>query len=92
MDFETDASAFVIDMTLIIQQLDRWQPAAYMSHSLFGAELNWSIYDKELFAIIYMFKTWHHWLLLSNHKIEVWCDHQNLLYFRKPQQVMARQA
>ena len=26
------------------------------------------------------------------HEIEVWCDHQNLLYFRKPQVLTARQA
>src|SRR5437660_10488855 len=63
-----------------------------MSHTLSGAELNWSVYDKELFAIVKAFEAWRHWLLPAQHEIEVWCDHQNLSYFRKPQVLTARQS
>src|SRR5437660_10249373 len=63
-----------------------------MSHSLSGAELNWSVYDKELFAIVKAFEAWRHWSLPVQHEIEVWCNHQNLAYFRKPQILTARQA
>src|SRR5437588_12741551 len=63
-----------------------------MSHALNSAELNWSIGDKELYTIVRAFITWRQWLLLAQYEIEVWCDHQNLSYFRKPQVLTARQA
>ena len=60
MRLETDASMFAIDATLVICQTEEWKPAAYMSHSLSGAELNWSVYNKELFAIIKAFEAQRH--------------------------------
>lgn len=72
MQLETDVSAFTIGAALIIQQSNSWKPAAYISHSLLGAKLNWLVYEKELFTIVKAFKAWHHWLLLAHHEIEVW--------------------
>lgn len=35
---------------------------------------------------------WRHFLLGSKHEFEVWNDHKNLEYFRKPQKLNRRQA
>lgn len=86
-----NASVYAIGVVLIVKEGDVWHPTAYMSKALSGAKLNWSVRDKELFVIIKAFITWRHWLLLAKHKIKVWCDHMNLLYFRKPQALMAKQ-
>src|SRR4029077_5673752 len=89
---ETDASAFAIGAALIVKRDGDWHPATYMSHALSGAELNWSVYDKELYAIVKAFESWRHWLLPAVHEVEVWCDHLNLAYFRKPQVLTAKQS
>ena len=59
---------------------------------LSAAELNYDIYDKELLAIIYGLEQWRHYLLNASEKFEIWTDHKNLSYFRKPQQLNGRQA
>ena len=58
MHVETDASMFAIRAALVIYQPNGWRPAIYMSHSLSGTKLNWSVYDKELFVIVKAFKSW----------------------------------
>ncbi|KIL54995.1 hypothetical protein M378DRAFT_18347 [Amanita muscaria Koide BX008] len=56
------------------------------------AELNYDIYDKELLAIIYALEEWRPYLLDVAEKFEIWTDHKNLSYFRKPQRLNGRQA
>lgn len=83
---ETDASAFAVGAALVMKSHDGvWRPCAYLSKSLAGAERNWSVYDKELFAIVHAFHSWRPWLLPAEQETEVWCDHQNLSFFKKPQ-------
>src|SRR5947209_6612539 len=90
---ETDASAFAIGAALSMKCTDgEWRPCAYYSHALSGSELNWSVYDKELYAILKAFEQWRHWLLPAQHCIEVWCDHQNLAFYRRPQTLTQKQA
>lgn len=48
----------MIEVALIIKEGGKWYPAAYMSHALLGAKLNWLVYDKELYAIVKAFMTW----------------------------------
>jgi len=56
---ETDASDGVVAGVLSQQHPDqRWYPVAFYSRVLTGAELNWEIHDKELFAILQAFKKW----------------------------------
>ena len=62
-----------------------------MSHKFSGPEINWTVYDKELYAIYAAFIKWRHWLLPAKHIIKVWCDHENLSYFRCPQVLMLKQ-
>ena len=37
-----------------------WQLCAYYSHALLDSELNWSVYNKELYTILKAFKQWQH--------------------------------
>ena len=90
---ETDASDFAI--AAILSQLDEdgiWKPIAFMSKSLNEAERNYEIYDKEMLAVMQGFYEWSHYLRGYNAEIEVLTDHQNLTYFRKPQNLNRRQA
>jgi hypothetical protein len=90
---ETDASDFAI--AAILSQLDdngKWRPVAFLSRSLNDAERNYKIYDKEMLAIMHGFYEWAHYLKGNDEITEVLTDHQNLTFFRKPQNLNRRQA
>src|SRR5947209_7593783 len=89
---EADASKFTTGATLCVKTEEGWKPSAYMSHKFSGLEVNWTIYNKELYAIYAAFVKWRHWLMPAQHTIEVWCDHKNLSYFRRPQVLTPKQA
>jgi hypothetical protein len=38
------------------------KPVAYFSEKLLGPVLNYSMYDKESFALVRSLETWHHYL------------------------------
>jgi hypothetical protein len=83
---ETDASNFAI--AAILSQLDddgKWRPVAFLSRSLNDAERNYEIYNKEMLAIMHGFYEWAHYLKGNDEITEVLTDHQNLTFFRKPQ-------
>ncbi|SJK97333.1 uncharacterized protein ARMOST_00585 [Armillaria ostoyae] len=63
-----------------------------MSKALTATECNYEIYDKELLAIMLTLSDWHHYLMGALEDVEIWMDHQNLQYFRKPQKLNRRQA
>ena len=90
---ETDASDFAI-ATILLQQDDegKWRPVAFMSKALNDAERNYEIYDKEMLTIMQGFYEWAHYLKGNDTVTEVLTDHQNLTYFRKPQNLNQRQA
>src|SRR6266550_3576014 len=56
------------------------------------AEQNYEIYDKEMLAVMRAFYEWSHYLKANKIPTEVLTDHQNLTYFRKPQNLNRRQA
>ena len=90
---ETDTSDFAI--TAILSQQDdegKWRSIAFMSKALNDAERNYEIYDKEKLAIMQGFYEWAHHLKGNDAITEVLTDHQNLTYFRKPQNLNRRQA
>ena len=90
---ETDASEFTTGA--ILSQQDKtglWQPVAFLSQSLNETERNYKIYDKEMLAVMRAFYEWSHYLKGAKQIIEVLTDHQNLTYFRKPQNLNRRQA
>ena len=90
---EVDASDFVIGGILSQKtEEDLWHPVAFISKSLNPAERNYEIYDKEMLAIMHAFYEWSHYLKGTHEPVEVLTDHQNLTYFRKPQNINRRQA
>ena len=56
---ETDASDGVVAGVLSQNQPNGlWCLVAFFSKVLSGSELNWEIYDKELYAIVIVFDKW----------------------------------
>ena len=83
---EVDASDFAIGGILSQQGKDQsWRPVAFISKALNDAERNYEIYDKEMLAVMHAFYEWSHYLKGAKEIVEVLTDHQNLTYFRKPQ-------
>lgn len=59
MTLTTDAS----DTTLGAELSQDGHPIAFLSKTFSDAEINWPIYEKELFAVIYSLFKWESWLL-----------------------------
>jgi hypothetical protein len=68
-----------------------WCPVAFISKLLSPAEKNYHTYDKELLAIMIALKEWHQYLLSVKKQFEIWSNHKNLGYFKKPQLLNGRQ-
>jgi hypothetical protein len=62
-------------------------PIAYYSKTLSAAERNYDIYDLELLAIVNALDHWRPYLAGSPHKIIIYSDHQNLLYWKEPHKI-----
>ena len=77
----TDASHDAIGAILELYQDGKTLGVvAYMSHLLHTHELNWPIREKELYAVIFAFKKWRHYLLGKH--IIVRSDHHSLQYIK----------
>jgi hypothetical protein len=62
-------------------------PIAYYSKTLSAAERNYDIYDLELLAIVNALDHWRPYLAGSPHKVIIYSDHQNLLYWKEPHKI-----
>jgi len=83
-----DETGFMMGAVLSQQQKDEmWRPVAFISKSLNPAERNYEVYDKELLAVMHALYEWSHYLKGAKEQIEILTDHQNLMYFRKPQNI-----
>ena len=89
---ETDTSNLATGGVLSQQQEDRtWRVVDYISKALTAAEKNYNVYDKEFLAVIWVMCEWQAYLIGVDEMIEIWTDHANLQYFRKPQKLKLRQ-
>ena len=55
-------------------------------------EQNYTIYNRELLAILRALRKWRHYILDSGFTTTVHLDHQNLLYYHILQKLFPRQA
>jgi hypothetical protein len=62
-------------------------PIAYYSKTLSAAERNYDVYDLELLAIVNVLDHWRQYLAGSPHKIIIYSNHQNLLYWKEPHKI-----
>ena len=72
----TDASGSAVGAVLEQEENGEIRPVAYLSQKLNGSQLNWSIRDKELYAIIVAITKWKHYLLGRNTIVNT--DHKTI--------------
>ena len=85
-EVEMDASDYAIGAPLF--QIGR--PITFERKKLDSAQRNYSVQEKELFAIIYALKKWRHYLYGS--KFTVLTDHKSLQYFLSQKNFEGRKA
>jgi hypothetical protein len=90
---KTNALDYAIGMRLT-QPGDDGKPRliVFYSRKLIQAELNYDIHDKELLAIVVVFKVWRVYLEGAKHTIIVKTDHKNLTFFLTTKELTRRQA
>ena len=89
---QTDASKLGTGVVLLQHDSDGVShPCAYLSQALVGAEQNYQVYDLELLAVIRALKAWRPYLISPVEPTMIYTDHQNIMYFRQPQDLTARQ-
>ncbi|XP_057986672.1 uncharacterized protein LOC131171219 [Hevea brasiliensis] len=63
-------------------------PIAYFSEKLSGAALNYSTYDKEMYALVRALETWQHYLWLK--EFVIYSDHESLKYLKSQNKLSKR--
>ena len=63
---------------------------AYFSEKLSGAQLNYPIYDKELYALVRVLHKWEHYL--RPHECIIHTDHETLKYLKGQTKLNKRHA
>jgi hypothetical protein len=92
-ELEVDASGFAMGAVLLQRKEDgKKHSIAYYSKTLSVAERNYDVYDLELLAIVNALDHWRSYLAGSPHKIIIYSDHQNLLYWKEPHKISRRVA
>ena len=85
-ELECDASGVGIGAVL----MQGGKPIAYFSEKLNGPVLNYSTYDKELYALIRSLQTWKHYLWSKEFVIH--SDHESLKHLRSQTNLNRRHA
>ena len=85
-EIECDASGIGIGGVLMQER----KPIAYFSEKLSGAQLNYSVYDKELYALVRVLETWQHYLWPK--EFVVHSDHEALKHLKGQAKLNRRHA
>ncbi|WVZ63729.1 hypothetical protein U9M48_013337 [Paspalum notatum var. saurae] len=85
-EIECDASGIGIGGVL----LQEGKHVAYFSKKLNGPHLNYSVYDKELYALVRVLEVWQHYLLPKEFVIH--SDHEALKYLKSQDKLNRRHA
>lgn len=75
----TDASDFAIGGVLLQDFNNGWQPVAFESRKLKPPEVNYSVYDRELLALVHCCKVWRSYLL--GRHVTCVTDHATVQHF-----------
>lgn len=93
---DTDASDVAVGAVLMQKNTDTEEsppyPVAYFSRKLSPSQRNYSVYDKELYAILAALQFWRHYLYGTEQPILIYSDHQNLMYFKSCRVLAPRHA
>jgi len=85
-ELECDASGIGLGAVL----LQEGKPVAYFSEKLSGANLRYSTYDKELYALVRTLQTWQHYLW--HREFIIHSDHEALKHIRTQTNLNRRHA
>ncbi|XP_044428442.1 uncharacterized protein [Triticum aestivum] len=85
-EIECDASGIGVGGVLMQER----KPIAYFSEKLSGAQLNYSVYDKELYALVRVLETWQHYLWPK--EFIVHSDHEALKHLKGQAKLNRRHA
>ena len=85
-EIECDASNIGIGVVL----LQEGHPIAYFSQKLKGSHLNYSTYDKELYALVRALQNWQHYLFPKEFVID--SDHESFKYLKGQSKLNKRHA
>jgi hypothetical protein len=83
-----DASGLAVGTVLLQKKEDgKRHPIAYFSKTLNEAQQNYDVADLELLAVVMALDNWRSFLAGSPHKVIVYSDPQNLLYWKEPHKI-----
>jgi len=88
---EADASARAIGAVLTQLVDGRWHPVAFRSRKLTPEETRYDTGDRELLALIDVFRAWRHYLLYSTVPVTALTDHLNLEGLKSKSRLSQRQ-
>jgi transposase InsO family protein len=85
----TDASGYGVGGALCQNHGAGPQPVVFISHKLSKSQMHWPIHDKEMYAVVYCFKScrWY----LQDRDVTVYTDHKSLEYFQTQKLLSPRQ-
>jgi deoxyuridine 5'-triphosphate nucleotidohydrolase len=89
---EVDTSQKAMGGVLTQLQHGEWKTITFWSQAFSEAERNYDTSNRELNVVISALKHWRQYLVGTKKPFEIWTDHQNLLFWSSPQNLIRRHA